>query len=75
MLFAALNCSVVSNSLVQQAPLSMESSRQVYWSGLPFSPLAGLPNPSIEPASPTFPELAGRFFNSEPPGKPQIWKG
>ena len=43
----------------------MEFSRQEYWSGLPFSPPAGLPNPGIEPASPAFPALAGGFFNSE----------
>ena len=34
-----------------QAPLSLEFSRQVYWSGLPF-PIAGdLPDPGIKPAS------------------------
>ena len=47
--------------------------RQEYWSGLPFPPPGGLPNPGIEPASPVSPALAGRFFffffTSEPPGK------
>ena len=33
-----------------QAPLSMEFSRQEYWSGLPFPP-GDLPNPWINPAS------------------------
>ena len=42
-----------------QAPLSMEFSRQEYWSGLPFSPPGNLPNPGIEPTSPV---LAGGFF-------------
>ena len=33
--------------------LSMGFSRQGYWSGLPFSSLGDLPNPGIEPWSPT----------------------
>ena len=51
-----------------QAPLSMELSRQEYWSALPFSPPGDLPDPGIEPASPA---LAGGFFTSVPPVKPQ----
>ena len=39
-----------------QAPLSMEFSRQEYWSGLPF------PAPGIEPTSFASPAWAGRFF-------------
>ena len=35
-----------------QAPLSMEFSRQEYWSGLPFPTPGDLPNPGIEPRSP-----------------------
>ena len=35
-----------------QAPLSMEFSRQEYWSGLPFPSLGDLPDPGIEPRSP-----------------------
>ena len=34
-------------------PLSMGFSRQEYWSGLPFSSPEDLPNPGIEPGSPT----------------------
>ena len=30
-----------------RAPLSMEFSRQEYWSGLPFPPPGDLPNPGI----------------------------
>ena len=52
-----------------QAPLSMEFSRQKYWSGLPFPSPGDLPNPGIKPVSPA---LAGRFFTAEPPGKPII---
>ena len=36
-----------------QAPLSMGFSRQEYWSGLPFPCPGDLPNPGIEPWSPT----------------------
>ena len=37
------------------------------WSGLPFPPPGDLPDPGIEPASPTSPALAGRFFTTAPP--------
>ena len=35
-----------------------------------FPPAVNLPNPGIELTSPTFWALAGRFFTTEPPGKP-----
>ena len=54
-------------TVARQAPLSMEFSRQEYLSGLPFPSLEDFPDPGIKPASPA---LAGRFFTSEPPGKP-----
>ena len=65
--------SVASNSFVtlwtvtHQAPLSMEFSRQEYWSGLPCPPAGDLPDPGIEPMNPA---LANGFFTSEPHGKP-----
>ena len=46
------------------APLSMESSRQQYWSGLPFPTPGDLPNPGIEPTSLMSPALAGGFFTT-----------
>ena len=47
------------------APLSLELSRQEYWSGLPF-PLPGhLPDPGIEPESPA---LQADSLQSEPLG-------
>ena len=49
-----------------QAPLSMEFSRQEYWSGLPFPSPGDLPDPRIKPASSS---LAGGSFTTEPPGK------
>ena len=53
-----------------KAPLSMEFSRQGYWSGLPFSPPGDLPNPGIKTTPLVSSALAGRFFTPEPPGKP-----
>ena len=53
-----------------KAPLSMEFSSQVYWSGLPFPPPGDLPDPGIKPMCPASPALAGEFFTPEPPGKP-----
>ena len=38
-------------TVAHQAPLSMEFSRQKYWSGLPHPPPGDLPNPGIEPKS------------------------
>ena len=43
------------------------SSRQEYWSGLPFPSPGDLPNPGIEPRSPS---LQADALTSEPPGKP-----
>ena len=57
-------------TIAHQAPLSMEFSRQEYWSGLPFPTPGYLPNPRIEPESLASPEVSGGFFTPEPPGKP-----
>ena len=39
-------------TVAHQAPLSMEFSRQEYWSGLPFPSPEDLPDPEIESRSP-----------------------
>ena len=44
---------------------------QKYWSGWPFSIPGDLPDPVIEHELPVSPALAGRFFTTEPPGKPR----
>ena len=49
------------------ASLSMGFSRQEYWSGLPFPSPGDLPDPGIEPRSPT---LEADALTYEPPGKP-----
>ena len=45
----------------------MEFSRQEYWSEWPFPSPGDLPNPRIEPRSPT---LQADSLLSKPPGKP-----
>ena len=40
-------------TVAHQAPPSMGFSRQEYWSGLPFPSPGDLPDPGIEPGSPT----------------------
>ena len=49
-----------------QTPLSMEFTRQVSWSALPFSPPGDLPDPGIESRSPA---LQADSLPSDPPGK------
>ena len=51
-------------TVARQAPLSVEFSRQEYWSGLPFAAPGDLPKPEIKPASPVSPVLAGGFLGS-----------
>ena len=51
-------------TIASQAPLSIGFSRQEYWSGLPCPPPGDLPDPGIEPMSPTSPVLAGGFFTT-----------
>ena len=61
----AQSCLTLCNTTVvaYQAPLSMEFSRQAYWSGLPFPSPGDLPNPGIEPGSPA---LQADALPSEP---------
>ena len=54
-------------TVAYQAPPSTGFSRQEYWTGLPFPSPGDLPNPGIEPGSPSFQADA---VTSEPPGKP-----
>ena len=55
-------------TVAYQALLSMEFSRQEYWSGLLFPSPGDLPDPGIEPKSPVSQADA---LPSELPGKPQ----
>ena len=58
----------------RQTPLSMEFSRQEYWSGLPFPPPGDLPDPGIKTVSPVSLALACGFFIMSHPGSPPKWK-
>ena len=69
------NCLQPPWTVAYQTPLSMEFSRQEYWSGLPFPSPEDLLNPGIESA------LWADSLPSEPPGKlrrpykdQHIWK-
>ena len=52
-----------------QAPQPMGFSRQEYWSGLLFPSPGDLPDPGIEPGSPS---LQADSLPTEPPGEPYI---
>ena len=70
------SCSAVPDSatpwtVTHQALLSMRFPRQESWSGSPFPSPGDLPDPGIQPMSPS---LEGGFFTAEPPGKPKVLK-
>ena len=60
-------CDLMSVAL--QAPLFMGFSRKKYWSGLPFPAPGDVPNPGIEPGSPS---LQADSLPPKPPGKPPV---
>ena len=71
----SVSCVIVSSFLqphglvAHQAPLSMEFSRQEYWSGLSFSSPGYLANPEMKPGSPA---LEADALTSEPPNTNHI---
>ena len=62
--FASVQLFMTPWAVAHQAPLSMEFSRQEYWSGLPFSTLGDLPDPGVKTYIFASPALAGRFFTN-----------
>ena len=64
--FSHVRLFVTPCTVAHRAPLSMEFSRQEYWSGLPFPSPGDLPDPWIEPGSPA---LQAGSLPSEPPRK------
>jgi len=60
---------VIPWTLACQAPLSVEFSRQEFWSGLPCPSPGDLPDPGIKPG---FPSLQADSLSSESPGKPKV---
>ena len=69
--FEVVSDSATLRTIASQAPLSMGFSRREYWSGLPCPSPRDLPNPGTKPVSLA---LAGGFFTTELPGKPQSYK-
>ena len=65
----AQSCPTLCNPMDCSLPLSMEFSRQEYWSRFPFLSAGDLPNPGIEPRSPA---LQANFLVSETPEKPNM---
>ena len=65
-----IQLSVTPLTVTHQAPLSVEFSRQKYWSRLPFLSLGYLLESEIELTSLGSPALTGGFFTTAPPGKP-----
>ena len=59
---SVLSDSVSTCTVASKAPLSMEFSRQEYWSGLSFPSAEDLPNRGTEPTPFKSPVLVGRFF-------------
>ena len=70
-MFAQLHLFASMWTVAHQYPLSIEFSRQEYWSGLRFPTLGDLPNPGIKPVSLVSPALAGGYFTTMPPRKPK----
>ena len=62
--FSRVQLFVTPWTVTCQAPLSMRSSSQENWSGLPCSPPGHLPHPGMESTSLPSPALAGRFFTA-----------
>ena len=62
----SLSYSATPWTIACQAPLSMEFSRQEYWSGLPYPSPGDLLDSGIEPGSPA---LHADSLSSELPGK------
>ena len=49
--FSYIQFFATAETVAHQAPLSMEFSRQEYWSVLPFPSPGDLPDPGMEPTS------------------------
>ena len=67
-----LRCAATPWTAARQVPLSLGFSQQEYWSGLPFPSPGDLPDPEIESGLLVSPALAGGFFITIPPGKPNF---
>ena len=76
-MFSCVQHFVTPQTAALHVPLSMEFSRQDYWSELPFPSPVNLPNPGIEPVALEYPALAGKFFTTSamvPHSSTLAWK-
>ena len=69
--FSHVQLFVILWTVACQAPLSVEFSRQEYWSGFPCPPSGDHLDPGIEPTSLMSPALADGFFTTSTPEKPE----
>ena len=71
LLLVTQSCPTVYDPMDCSPPgfLSVEFSRQEYWSGLPCPPPRDLPNPGTEPVSLKSPALAGVLLTTIPTGE------
>ena len=70
----AESCSTLCDPVdSRQVPLSIEFSKQEYWSGLPFPSPRDLPNPGIELESPVLPTLQTDFLLTKSSEK-TLWR-
>ena len=66
-MLVAQSCPILWDPMTPcQDPLSLEFSRQEYWSGWPFLSPGDCLDPGMEPGSPA---LQADYLPSEPPGK------
>ena len=68
--FSHVQLFVTPWAIAHQAPLSMEFSKQEYWSGLPYPPQVDLSDPGIKLVSSAGSCIAGKFLTTKSPGKP-----
>ena len=68
------NIWICPKRIAHRVPLSMECSRQEYWSRFPFPPQGDLSNTGIKPASLASPALADGFLTTVPPRQEIKWQ-
>ena len=75
--FSRIRLFVTQWTVAHQAPLSMEFSRQQYWSGWLLPPSGDLPDPGIKPMALMFPALVVGFFTTSATWDAllDIWRG
>ena len=70
--YSVASDSAIPLTVTYHAPLSMEFSKEEYWSRFTFNTPGDLPDPGIKPMSPESPALEGGY-TTVPPVKPNMW--